>query len=175
MPVPPKSQQIQRVADFLSDERNEDRSAEELATIVVNSMYEMWGKEMKDPPLIPHVGMAFKLPFLSSPQFVAWKGDEFGREKLWIVNATTDFGFMISSTSDLWSIASTSSAKTGGPGLNADGWEPGQPVGLAQKQAQTHLTILQVGLKAVLMRNNADLSLWSESNTNMKKYYKKEK
>ena len=173
MAVPPKSQQIQRVADFLSDERNDDRSAAELAGIVVNGMYDMWARGMESVPLVPHVGMAFKIPWISSPQFVAWIGDEFGKERIWVIDSTTDYGFMTTRTADVWKIATPSSAKAGGPGANADGWESGMKVSLSQGRA--HLSILQVGIKAVLMRNDSDLSLWAESNANMKKYYKKEK
>lgn len=173
MAVPTKAAQIKRVADFLSDDSNEERTAEELASVVVNGMYDMWGKGIQDPPLIPHLGMAFKLPWLTSPHFVAWIGEEFEKERIWIVSATSDFGFMTTRTADFWSIATPSSAKSGGPGTNLDGWEGGMKVSLSQRR--THLTILQVGSKAVLMRNDSDLNLWAESNANMKKYYKREK
>lgn len=173
MAVPSKAKQIERVADFLSDPANEERTAEELAKIVVDGVYDLWGKTLEDPPLIPHVGMAFKVPFLSSVQFVAWKGEEFGKEKLWIINATSDFGFLTTSSSDLWRLASTSSAKSGAPGSNSDGWMPGVTVSLSQRR--THLDILQVGNKTVLMREKSTLALWAESNANMKKYYTREK
>lgn len=173
MAVPSKSKQVEAVADFLADPRNEERTAEELAKIVVDGVYDLWGKTLEDPPLIPHVGMAFKVPFLTSVQFVGWEGEEHGKEKLWIVNATSDFGFITTKQSDLWKLASPSSAKSGAPGTNSDDWEPGTTVSLSQRKI--YLTILQVGTKAVLMRNNSDLSLWAESNSNMKKYYTREK
>lgn len=172
MAIPTKAQQIKRVADFLSDEANEERTAEELSSIVVNGMYEMWGKEMIDPPLRPHVGMAFKLPFLPSPQFVGWMGEEFGEEVIWILNGTTDFGWIAKPSSTLWSLASPSSAKSGGPGINADGWKAGQTVSLSQRR--TCFDLVAVGMKTVLMRNTSDLALWAESNANMKKYYQRE-
>lgn len=173
MAVPSKSKQIEKVADFLVDPRNDDRTAGELAKIVVDGIYDLWGKTLEEPPLVPHVGMAFKVPFLSSVQFVAWEGEEFGKEKLWIVNATSDFGFLTTRSSDLWKLASPSKATSGAPGINADGWASGQRVSLSQRK--TWLYIMQVGSKAVLMRNEADLSLWAESNANMKKYYTREK
>lgn len=173
MAVPSKAAQIRAVEDFLADPANDDRTVGELAKIVVDGVYDLWGKTLEDPPLAPHVGMAFKVPFLTSVQFVAWEGEEFGEEKLWIVNATTDFGFLTTKQSELWKLASPSSAKSGAPGTNSDGWEPGTTVSLSQRR--TYLTILQVGTKAVLMRNNSDLSLWADSNSNMKKYYTREK
>jgi len=173
MAVPSKSKQIQAVADFLADPANEERTAEELAKIVVDGVYDLWGATLSDTPLVPHVGMAFKVPFLSSVHFVAWEGEEFGKEKLWIVNATSDFGFMTTRSSELWQLASPSSAKSGAPGTNSDGWEAGTTVSLSQRR--TYLTILQVGNKAVLMRNKTDLSLWTDSNSNLKKYYTREK
>lgn len=173
MAVPSKSKQIEAVADFLADPRNEERTAEELAKIVVNGVYDLWGKTLDDPPLIPHVGMAFKVPFLSSVQFVAWSGEEYGKEKLWIINATSDFGFLTTPSSDLWRLSSPSTAKSGSPGTNADGWSKGNKVNLSQRRL--HLEVLEVGMKTVLMRNETDLSLWAESNANMKKYYKREK
>lgn len=172
MAVPSKSEQIKRVADFLSDDKNEDRTAEELAAIVINGVYGMWGKQLDDPPLVPHVGMAFKVPFLSTVNFVGWMGEEFGKEKIWVINATTEYGMMVSSNSSLWTIASASAAKVGGPGTNSDGWTVGQKVSLSQRR--THLSILAIGLKCVLMRNDSDLSLWAEGNSSMKKYYQKE-
>ena len=172
MSIPSKSAQIKRVADFLSDDRNEERTAEELAAIVVNGMYGMWGKEMSDPPMHPHVGMAFKVPFLSSVNFVGWMGEEFGEEKVWIVNATSDYGIMVTPDSTIWALASASTAKAGAPGKNNDNWTVGQKVSLSQRR--THLSVLSVGLKTVLMRNASDLSLWAESNANMRKYYQKE-
>lgn len=172
MAIPSKSAQIKRLADFLSDEANEERTAEELAAIVVNEMYDMWGSSLENPPMIPHVGTAFKVPILSSINFVAWIGEEFGLEKVWVVNATSDIGFMTNTTSGIWKIASSSSAKAGAPGSNADGWKPGDRLTLSQRR--THLTVLSVGNKTVLMRNDSDLSLWAESNSNLKKYYMKE-
>lgn len=173
MAVPSKAAQIKRVADFLSDDENEGRTAEELASIVVNGMYSMWGMEMTDPPMRPHVGMAFKVPYLTTVNFVGWMGEEFGKELIWIVNATTDYGFLLTPASSLWSAASASTAKSGMPGTNADGWAEGDRVSLSQRKV--HLTVVAVGVKTVLMRSESDLSLWAESNSNMKKYYKKEK
>jgi len=173
MAVPSRSKQIQAIEDFLADPKNDDRTVGELAKIVVDGVYDLWGKTLDDPPLVPHVGMAFKVPFLSSVCFVAWEGEEFGKEKLWVINATSDYGLMTTRSSDLWRLASPSSAKAGAPGTNSDGWETGTTVSLSQRR--TFLTVLQVGNKAVLMRNNTDLSLWADSNTNMKKYYIREK
>lgn len=172
MAIPSKAAQIKRVADFLSDDKNEDRTAEELAAIVVNGVYDMWGKELTDPPIHPHIGMAFKVPFLSTVNFVGWMGEEFGKEKVWVINATTDYGWFTTPESSLWRSATASNAKVGGAGTNSDGWEVGQKVSLSQRRS--HLSVLSVALKAVLMRNDSDLSLWAESNANMKKFYQKE-
>lgn len=173
MAVPTRSAQIKRVADFLSDDANEEKTAEELASIVVNGMYDMWGREMTDPPMRPHVGMAFKVPFLTSVNFVGWMGEELGKDVIWVVNATTDYGFLLTPDSKLWRLATASTAKTGAPGNNADGWNPNDRLSLSQRR--THLSVLAVGVKTVLMRNESDLSLWADSNSNLKKYYKKEK
>lgn len=173
MAVPSKAAQVRAVEDFLADPANDDRTVGELAKIVVDGVYDLWGKTLDEPPLVPHVGMAFKVPFLSSVHFVAWEGEEFGKEKLWIVNATSDFGFLTTRSSDLWRLATPSSAKSGSPGSNSEGWEVGQVVSLGQRRL--HLDILSVGNKTVLMRSRSDLSLWAESNANMKKYYSREK
>jgi hypothetical protein len=172
MAVPTRSAQINRVADFLSDDANADRTAEELAGIVVNGIYDMWTKELKDPPLVPHVGMAFKVPYLSTVNFVGWMGEEFGKDLIWVINATTDHGFLLTRDSSLWTVASASSAKIGGPGKNAENWTVGQRMSISQRI--NTLEILAVGVKTVLMRNLNDLSLWAESNANLKRYYKKE-
>lgn len=160
------------MADFLSDEKNEEKTAEELASIVVNGIYDMWGKDFKDPPLQPHVGMAFKAPYLSSPHFVGWMGEEFGKELIWIVSATSEYGYLLTPTSHTWRVATVSTAKTGGPGKNADGWQVNDRLSLSQRAVT--LRVLSVSLKGALMRNELDLSLWAESNKNLKQYYKKE-
>lgn len=172
MPVPSKAKQIERVADFLADPANEEKTAEELASIVINGVYSMWGKEMTDPPMHPQVGMAFKVPYLTTVNFVGWMGEEFGKELVWVINATTDYGFLLTPTSSMWSVASASTAKVGGPGTNSDGWKQGDLLSLSQRR--TSLRVESVGVKCVLMRNEQDLSLWAESNSNLKKYYKKE-
>lgn len=173
MAVPSKAEQIRRIGDFLSDPRNEERTADELASILVKEFYSMWGRSLEEPPLMPKQGMAFKVPFLPAVHFVAWIGEEFGKEKIWIINATSDFGFMTTRSSDLWRLATASTAKAGAPGSNADEWSAGQVVSLSQRQLW--LDVLEVGSKTVLMRSRSDLSLWAESNANMAKFYTKEK
>lgn len=173
MAVPSKAAQVRAVEDFLADPANDDRTVGELAKIVVDGVYDLWGKTLDEPPLVPHVGMAFKVPFLSDAHFVAWEGEEHGKEKMWIVNAGSDFGFMTTRSSDLWRLATPSSAKVGAPGSNADGWKSAQTVSLSQRKL--YLDVLEVGNKTVLMRSRSDLSLWAESNANMKKYYSREK
>lgn len=135
-------------------------------------MYTMWGKELTDPPMHPSVGMAFNVPMLTGPHFVGWIGEEFGKELVWIVNATSEYGLLLTPDSPIWRVATASTAKTGAPGKNADGWQVNDELSLSQRAIR--LTVVAVGVKGALMRNQLDLSLWAESNANLKKYYKKE-
>lgn len=173
MAIPTQNEQINRVAEWLWDEDNEDRTAKELAAIVVNGIYDMWTKGVDTAPVMPHVGVAFKTPLLAKTSFVGWIGEEFGKEKVWVIDSETSYGLMMSSSAAIWRTVSMSSAKVGAPGINKDDWTTGQRLSLSQRR--THLSILAVGLKTVLMRDDSTLSLWADSNENLKRYYRKEK
>lgn len=175
--VPTRKAQIERVAEFLEDPANEERSVEDVAKVIVDGMYDMWMRGVEDPPIPLHVGMAFKSPHVASKVYhVAWIGPEFpsgdSREIVWIIDATTDYGSMCEYGDPFWRIVLPSTAKAGGPGSNKDGWKAGDKVSLGQRAH--HFEILEVGDKAVLMRNTKTGYLQTDSNANMKRYYRRE-
>lgn len=176
--VPTRKAQIERVAEFLEDPANDERSVVDVAKIVVDGIYEMWMRGVEDPPIPLKLGMAFKTPSVASKvYFVGWMGPEWptgdSRELVWVIDATSDYGSLTGVTDPLWRIVLPSTAKAGGPGSNADGWEVGDQVSLGQRRAW--FEIIAVGNKTVLMRDALRGSLQVDSNANLKKHYKKER
>lgn len=176
MAVPSRPAQIKRVAEFLDWSVDNERTVEQTATQIVDSIYDMWAVNVNDAPQPPKVGMAFKTPAVASKVYhVAWIGEEFegGPPTCWVIDATTDYGTLVPYDSDFWRILTPSNAKAGGPGGNKDGWKPGDKLSLMQRAAQ--FTILEVGDKTVLLRNSRTGSLQADSNANLKRYYNKER
>lgn len=175
MPVPSRAAQIKRVAEFLEDSVDKERTLDQVATIIVDSIYDMWTVDILAAPTVPKVGMAFKTPAIASKiYFVAWIGEEYeGREVAWIVDAAADYGVIAPVDSSFWRIITLSSSKGGENIANKDGWKAGDKLSLMQRTAK--FEILAVGDKAVLLRNTATGSLQADSNANLKKYYNKER
>lgn len=180
MTVPSRPAQIKRIAEFLEDSVDEERTAQEVATIIVDSIYDMWAVDVSEAPQPPKVGMAFKTPALTSKVYhVAWIGDEYiskdmeSRTLCWVIESGSDFGTFVPFDSPFWRILTPSNAKTGAAGKNNDGWKAGDRVSLLQRRR--FYVVLEVGGKCVLLRDEKTGSLQADSNANLKKYYNKER
>lgn len=177
MGVPSRPAQIKRIAEFLEDSVDNERSLQEVATTIVDSVYDMWAVDVTEAAQPPKVGMAFKTPAVTSKVYhVAWIGREYtdaGDLVCWVIDAGSDYGTFVPYDSQFWRILSPSKATAGGAGTNKDGWKAGDKVSLLQR-ARTY-TVLEVGDKTVLLRDVVHGGLQADSNANLKRYYQKER
>jgi hypothetical protein len=176
MAVPSRPAQIKRIAEFLDWAVDNDRSVQDVATRIVDSIYDMWSVDVTEAPQPPKVGMAFKTPAVTSKVYhVAWIGEEFSGGPLiaWVIDAGSDYGTFVPYDSRFWRILTPSAAKAGGPGKNKDGWKAGDKLSLLQRRR--HYEVLEVGDKCVLLRDINSGILQADSNANLEKYYNKER
>jgi len=180
MAVPNRPAQIAAVAKFLEDPANDERTVTDVAKIIVDGMYDLWTRGESDPPIPLKVGMAFKVPTVAKVYFVGWIGDMWWGPKLgtvetaWIIDSGADFGSLMPAERPFWRIVTPSTAKTGAPGNNKDGWEVGDIVSVSQRSATYQ--IVAVGDKCVLMNKlGSPTMVYAESNAWLKKFYNKER
>jgi hypothetical protein len=176
MAVPSRPAQIKSVVAFLEDSVDQERSVQEVATKIIDSIYDMWAVDVTAATQPVKVDMAFKTPNLASKAYhVAWIGEEFegGPETCWVIESGADFGFFVPPDSLFWKIVSPSTAKAGARGKNKDDIKPGDKYSLLQRRR--HYTVLEVGDKTVLLRDDKYGSLQADSNANIKKYYQRER
>ena len=176
MGVPSRPAQIKRIAEFLEDSANAERSVDEVATRIVDGLYDLWSVDVWEAAQPPKVGMAFKTPAVTSKVYhVAWIGEEFpgGPPICWVIDAGSDYGTFVPYDSQFWRILTPSTAKAGGPGNNKDGWKTGDKLSLLQRRR--HDEVLEVGDKCVLLRDINSGNLQADKNANLEKYYNKER
>lgn len=174
--LPSRPAQIKRVAEFLDWSVDNDRSVQDVATQIVDSIYDMWAVDVHEAAQPPKVGMAFKTPAVTSKVYhVAWIGEEFegGPIITWVIDAGSDYGTFVPYDSQFWRILTPSTAKAGGPGSNKDGWKAGDRVSLLQRVRI--YDVLEVGDKCLLLRDTRTGGLQADSNANLKRYYNKER
>ena len=177
--VPNRKAQIDNVAQFLEDPVNDERTVTDVAKLIVDGMYDMWTKSETTPPIPLKLGMAFKAPLVPKVYHVGWIGDMWWGPKrgtietAWIIDSGSDYGSLMPAEVPFWRIVTPSTAKSGGPGNNKDGWEPGIKVSFSQRTASYE--IVAVGDKCVLMHKlGSPTMIYAESNANLKKYYHRE-
>ena len=175
MAIPSRQAQIKRIAEFLEDSVDKERSLDTVASTIIDSIYDMWTVDLTDAPTAPKVGMAFKTPAVTSKiYFVAWIGDDgAGNETAWVVDSASDYGTLAPTDSRFWKIITLSSSKGGENLVNKDDWKVDDNLSLMQRAVK--LKIIAVGDKTVLMRDKRTGGLQADSNANLKKYYNKER
>lgn len=171
MAFPSRKDQITRIAKFLDADHTEGKELAEVAAVIVDAFADMYGAELKDPPLIPHVGLAFKHPSLSGVWHVAYQEDR-PNGRLWLVSATTKYGAWMVTDANFWSYATPSTAKSGAPGNNKN-WVVGDLVSRMQRRYTAR--VVATGDKCVLLASSLTGVLEAESNDNMALYYKRER
>ena len=179
--VPTRKAQVERVAEFLEDPANEERSVEDVAKAIVDGMYEMWMRGETSPPIPLTPGLAFKAPNIASKVYhVAWIGDMWWSpdkgtiEVAWVIDAGSDYGTLMPTDRPYWRIVTPSTAKAGGPGNNKDGWKAGDKVSTGQRAH--HYVIIATGDKCVLMhKKGAPGMIYAVSNAILKKHYRRER
>ena len=179
--VPTRKAQIDRVAEFLEDPVNDERTVQDVAKLIVDGMYEMWMRGETSPPIPLTLGLAFKAPNIASKVYhVAWIGEMWWGPKAgtievaWVIDSGSDYGTLMPTDRPYWRIVTPSTAKAGGPGNNKDGWQVGDVVSAGQRSHWYE--IVAVGDKCVLMyRLGSPTMIFAESSASLKKHYKKEK
>src|SRR5688500_4052392 len=114
MAVPSRPAQIKRIAEFLEDSANAERSVGEVATRIVDGLYDLWSVEVWEAAQPPKVGMAFKTPAVTSKVYpVARIGEECegGPDVGWVLDAGADYGTFVPYDSRFWRILTPSNAK----------------------------------------------------------------
>lgn len=158
---------------LLDSEKWDDLSLRELATKVVDDFNAYLGLQEAAPPV--HVGFAYKHPSATGVFFVAWHDCE----RAWIVDEKSNYGYFARLDDPYWKFVAEapdrrrdkSTPRPGEPGINADDIEVGFEYSVSQRRLM--LTVIAVGLKCVLMRDQNG-GLHAESNANIKKYYRRE-
>ena len=176
MAIPNRSSQIKTIAELLDASVDEGRSVLDVASTIVDGIYDMWAVDVNLAAQPPKVGMAFKTPAVASKVYhVAWIGEEFEGGPLiaWVIDSGSDYGTFVPYDSQFWRILTPSNAKAGGAGKNKDGWKQGGRVSLLQRQRI--YMILEVGDKCVLLRDEKTGHAMADSNANLKAYYHKER
>ena len=177
MAVPNRPAQIRAVAEFINDPANEDRTVDQVATRIIDGIYDMWTADETTPPVPLSVGMAFKTPWSSKVLHVAWIGQfwtpTYGmREHVWIVSADSEYGTLVPSNAPYWRVIGSSRAKAGEPGNNPS-WAAGERV--SDRQGFHRFEILATGDKCVLLMDvkNHD-NIFANSNEGMARFFKRE-
>lgn len=167
MALPNKAKQVEEVAKLLDAEESEGMSLVDLASKVVHGYHKLLKSSLKNPVPPAHVGLAFKTPFDSHVQHVAWSDGV----RMWVVSASSRYGLM-GRTEDLqWMYAEESRAKAGAPGNNPN-WKAGDRV--SRNQRMYSYRVIATGDKCVLLESEQDGHIQADSNDNMSKYYRKE-
>ncbi len=177
MAVPSKTDQINRIAEVLSQWIDEDVPVDEAAKRIVNGMYEMWQAGLETPPMPIVTGQPFKLPWTSTIHRVTWSGraqwhtDGILRDVVWVTSATTSQGTLALADADVWRLATPSTSKAE-PKPNAGGYGEGDVLSLSQGRHK--YVVVAVHERCVLLKGVKDSYLTSEPNDNIKRYYRKE-
>jgi len=183
MAVPSRAAQIDAVAALIDDSANEERSLKDVATAIVDGIYDMWTVDVNPAPVPLRVGLAFKTPAMASKiYYVGWIGPEVegGRQVAWFIDASSSYGTLAAYDSGLWRIIiespdvrkDKSKPRPGSPGQNPDR-KVGDVVSLIQRTDT--FDILATGDKGALMRSRRTGYLQAESNSNLERYYQREK
>lgn len=186
MTIPSRLKQIERVAEFLEDPSNDERSVKDVAKIIVDGMYEMWTRGVEDAPVPLRVGLAFRTPMVAKTRYVAWIGRGYwgkkwsGQDLAWVVDADSTVGTLATLDNPLWRVVTEvpdyrkkkDKPRAGEPGYNVDGWQKGDKV--SQLYGMYRYEVIATGDKCVLLRREGSAIIQADSNANLKKYYQEE-
>ena len=173
--------------DFIDADRNEGRSLEEIAALMVDGFHEMLLSAVKKPATPLRVGMLIKSPYDLKVRRVAWLDDQAG--KVWVIHETSSYGWLGPLSPPTWEYCEEYRPKRrieiDGKGKMvemteeeiAEAWDnPDHKVGdlVSQHQREFVFEIIAVGPQCVLMRNTRTGILGADSNRNLAMYYKRE-
>lgn len=167
MAIPSRTKQIAEVIKLLDSDGAEGMSLGDLAARVVDGYHRILKSGLKNPVPPPHVGLAFKTPYDSHVQHIAWSDEV----RVWIVSANSRYG-LLGRVEDLdWMYMEESKAKAGAPGNNPH-WKAGDRV--SRNQRMYSYKVIATGDKCVLLESEQDGHIQADSNDNMAKYYRRE-
>ena len=169
MAILSRSDQIRIVAGWLEAGAEEGENLDQFSARLVDAFHEMLKSSLKGPIERLETGTAFKTPLSSKPYWVAWQD----LDRYWLTQADSNYGWIISKTDAFFEIVTPSTAKTGKPGTNKDGWKVDDTV--SAFQGSLRYQVVAVHDRGVLLRDprNGDLVM-PVSNESMSKYYTKE-
>lgn len=162
-----KAAQIKRVAEFLDDPTNDERSVEDVAKRIVEGFYDGWGAGVWDALPHPKVGLAYRTPLTSKVYHVCWIGDG----KVWLCDSSGGPGWLVKEDDRFWLTCTLSKSKPLDL-TNKDGWKADDRLSTGQRR--TNFVAVATNSSGALLRDLDSLSLWSESNSDLKRFYKKE-
>lgn len=177
---------------FLDSEKNEGRELEAIAKDIVEGYLDALLKDIKKPALPLRQGMLIKSPADGKVRRVAYLDEK----AVWLITDNASHGWLGYPERDIWQyceeftpskMVETGEVKPDGKPVkkrvdmteqdideawsNPD-WKVGQRVSFGQRMIT--FEIIAVGPACVLMRKDGDLTLWSEPNANMEKFYRRE-
>ncbi len=180
MTLPTKANQVKAVMEFLDSDKNEGRSLEEIATDVVNGIHDALLKGIKKPAQPVREGMLYKTPVDTKVWRVAWTD----WDNVWLVTDNSSYGMLGHIWDNQWEYCEEYRPKRRRDGSLveltdeeiAEEWSnPDWKVGdsLSRSQRLMSFEVIAVAPTCVLM-TGSDGNMYSESNSNLKKYYRKE-
>lgn len=177
MTFPSRDDLIERIIHILTSENMEGRELGDIAKELADSFYGFMKKEIKHP-VTPRLRLGFKHPSLSGIWYIAY----LLKDRAWIVNSSTKYGGWVRLNAEWWEYAEESpdnrkdksKPRPGAPGRNPD-YQVGEKYSRSQRASV--FEVVATGDKCVLLKGvglGASRGMTSESNDNMKQYYRKE-
>lgn len=183
--LPSKSKQVEAVMKFLDSDKNEGRSLEEIATDIVDGYLDAITSGIKKPIQPPREGMLYKHASENKVWRVSWLRHD---GLAWLTSETSAYGFLGRISDDYWQYAEEYRPKkrvtVDGKGTLveltdediAEAWSnPDWKIGdkLSRSQRFMSFEVIAVAPNTVLLMGN-NSQLYSESNSNLKRYYRRE-
>ena len=163
-----KADQIKAIAAFLEDPRNDERTVEDVAKVIVDSFYSMLLKPLGDAPAVIHPGKPWKDVVSGKVKHVAWLGDGLA----WVVSPGDRYGYL--GPLDPWMPYATKTVAKAMDFTNADGWKAGDKAGWQRRGwGKDSFRVLATSDRAVLLLQEGRERPFVEPNDNMEKLYRK--
>lgn len=141
------------------EEWNEIEAAEKIRTAFLND----WKGALKEPPPVLRVGLAFKFPAISGAYHVAYMNEDHA----WCTTNGSRYGYLAPIGWDGWQYIARSSARTGGPGQNKDGWKVGDVLSYYQDK---HRFIVRQTAEGCVLLEGVNGALFAEPNDTLKSF-----
>ena len=163
-----KADQIKAIAAFLEDPRNDERTVEDVAKVIVDSFYSMLLKPLGDAPAVIHPGKPWKDTLTEKVKHVAWLDGDLA----WVVSRGDRYGCLAPLSA--WAPYATKTTADPMDFTNAAGWKAGDKAGWQRRGwGKDSFRVLAASDKAVLLLQEGRERPIVEPNDSMEKLYKK--